>query len=83
MLPLAERGIVGRAVLVDLARHRGKPRLERGEPFGLDDLLDAARHQRVEIERHDIVLLRTGWLAAYYKEREEFERHPFSEPGLL
>ena len=83
VLPLAEHGVVGRAVLVDLARHRRKPRLDRGEPFGLDDVLDAARHQQVEIERRDILLLRTGWLAAYYTERDAFERHPFAEPGLL
>jgi kynurenine formamidase len=83
VLPLAQRGIVGRAVLVDLARDRGRPRLERGEPVALEDLLAAARRQGVEIERHDILLLRTGWLAAYYRERSEFEREPFNEPGLL
>ena len=83
VLPLAEHGVVGRGVLVDLARHRGKPRLDRGEPFGLDDLLDAAHQQDIQIERHDIVLLRTGWIAAYYAERDEFERLPYAEPGLL
>jgi len=80
--PLARRGIVGRGVLIDLARHRGRARLERGEAFGLDDLLAAAAGQRLEIERHDILLIRTGWLAAFYADRAEFEREPFEEPGL-
>jgi len=31
VLPIAERGIVGRAVLLDLARFRGKDSLERGD----------------------------------------------------
>jgi kynurenine formamidase len=82
VLPLAQRGIVGRGVLLDLARLRGKPRLDRDEAVGLGDLLAAADRQRVEIERHDILILRTGWLVAYYGEREEFERMPFAEPGL-
>ena len=83
VLPLARRGIVGRAVLLDIARHRGVARLERGETFGLDDLVGAAAGQGVEVERHDIVLLRTGWIAGFYEDREGFERPPWSEPGLL
>jgi len=83
VLPLAQRGIVGRAVLLDIARHRGKPRLGRGEPFGLEDLVGAAERQGVTVERHDIVVLRTGWLAGFYEERAQFEREPWSEPGLL
>jgi hypothetical protein len=31
VLPLAERGIVGRGVLIDMARHRGKKSLDPGE----------------------------------------------------
>jgi hypothetical protein len=30
-------------VLIDMARHRGKPSLERGETFTHEDLLAAAR----------------------------------------
>ena len=29
------------------------------------------------------MLLRTGWSAGFYENREEFERPPWSEPGLL
>ncbi len=33
ILPIAERGVVGRAVLIDMARHRGKSVLDKGETF--------------------------------------------------
>ncbi|HKY92426.1 MAG TPA: cyclase family protein, partial [Nevskiaceae bacterium] len=47
VLPLAERGIVGRGVLIDVARHRGKKCLEVGETFTHEDLLAAAKKQGV------------------------------------
>jgi kynurenine formamidase len=83
VLPLAERGIVGRGVLVDLARATGKESLGRGEPVELSDLLAAARRQRLEIEKRDILLLRTGWLALHERDPAEFAREPFAEPGLV
>src|SRR3954447_19174812 len=33
---IARRGVVGRGVLIDMARHRGKKALDRGETFGVD-----------------------------------------------
>jgi kynurenine formamidase len=83
VLPLAERGIVGRGVLIDLARATGRAALGRDERVELSDLLAAARSQGVEIEKHDILLLRTGWLGEYERDREEFVRAPFAEPGLI
>jgi kynurenine formamidase len=83
VLPLAERGIVGRGVLVDLARARGKASLERDEPVELADVLSAVQSQGVEIEKRDILLLRTGWMATYERDRAAFMRRPFAEPGLV
>jgi kynurenine formamidase len=83
VLPIAERGIVGRGVLIDMARHRGKPRLERNEAFRLEDVLAAAMSQHVEIEPHDILLIRTGWLQTFYDDRAAFYAEPFLEPGLM
>jgi kynurenine formamidase len=83
VFPLAEHGIVGRATLLDIARHRGKARLEQAEAFGLADLLATADSQGSVIERHDIVVVRTGWLSAYYNDRQAFDAEPFREPGLL
>lgn len=54
------RGIVGRAVLVDIARHLGVEHLDPGFPIGPDELDGAARAQDVAIGSGDIVLVRTG-----------------------
>lgn len=82
VLPLAERGIVGRGVLIDMARHRNKKSLDPGETFTHEDLLAAAEKQGVKIEKHDILVIRTGWIAAFYeKDRVEFYKN-FVEPGL-
>jgi kynurenine formamidase len=83
VLPLAERGIVGRAVLIDVARARGRVSLERDEPVELADVLAAAGDQGVAIEHGDILLLRTGWLAAYYEDPSAFRQAPLAEPGLV
>jgi kynurenine formamidase len=83
VLPLAERGIVGRGVLIDLPRAQGRTSLARDERVELADLLAAAERQGVTIEQHDILLLRTGWLAEYERDRDEFTRAPFAEPGLI
>jgi kynurenine formamidase len=84
VLPLANRGIVGRAVLVDIARYRNVDALDRGEEFTLDEMLDAARSQDLTIHPHDVLLVRTGWIPMFYeKGAAEFYRPPFEEPGLL
>jgi kynurenine formamidase len=82
VLPIGERGVVGRGVLIDMARHRGKDVLEPGETFSHTDLLAAAQQQRVSIEKRDILLVRTGWIGSFYKrDRAEFYKD-FKEPGL-
>ncbi|KQS03677.1 metal-dependent hydrolase [Sphingomonas sp. Leaf357] len=82
VLPIAERGVVGRAVLIDIARHRGKRVLDRGETFDHTDLLAAAAVQGVDIEKRDILIIRTGWIGAFYEMgAAEFYRD-FREPGL-
>jgi len=79
---LAKRGIVGRGVLIDMARHRGKESLEPHETFGADDLEAAAEAQGVVIEPHDNLLIRTGWLKLFFdKGADEFYKD-FVEPGL-
>lgn len=83
IMPIAERGIVGRAVLLDIASLRGKAVLSPGETFGLDDLLESAEAQQVDIKKRDILLIRTGWIGSYYAgDVEKFHSSPFIEPGL-
>jgi kynurenine formamidase len=83
VLPLAERTASGHAVLLDVARWRNKPRLGRGELITLKDVLDCAAYQKVKIQKHDILLIRTGWLQMFYDEGPaKFYEPPFIEPGL-
>jgi kynurenine formamidase len=82
VLPIAERGVVGRGVLIDMARHRGKRTLERAETFTHLDLLDAARAQGTEIEPRDILLIRTGWMGHFYEVPNSEFYADWNEPGL-
>jgi kynurenine formamidase len=84
ILPIAEKGIVGRAVLLDVARLRGKASLERGETFTHDDLLAAAAAQAVEIRKRDILLIHTGWIGLYFRDQQAFygDGKGWLEPGL-
>ncbi|MCR6497407.1 cyclase family protein [Shinella sp. CPCC 101442] len=82
VLPLAERGIVGRGILIDMARHRGKDVLGKGETFDHGDLMAAAEAQGVRIERHDVLLVRTGWIGSFYRRDPNEFYADFIEPGL-
>lgn len=82
ILPIAERGVVGHGVLIDMARYYGKENLERGETFSHEDLQDAARAQGVEIHPRDIIVIRTGWLGYYYRTTPEEFYEGWHEPGL-
>lgn len=65
----AERGIVGRAVLADVARWRdqhGRPiRPGESDPITADDLATCLADQQTTVETGDILLVRTGWMAWY------------------
>jgi kynurenine formamidase len=82
VLPLAQKGIVGHAVLLDVARYRGVPYLPMHSHVSLDDLLGAAKRQKVELQQHDILVLRTGILQAFYEKGPEEFYGDFDEPGL-
>lgn len=73
-------GVVGRGVLLDVARHRGVESLELGEVISPNDLNATAEEQGTELLPGDIVLLRTGWWEKYMREgsREAFWA---GEPG--
>jgi kynurenine formamidase len=83
ILPIAERGIVGRGVLLDLARHRGKPYLDSGETYSHEDMIAVAQAQGVTIRKHDIVLVRTG-RTVFFEQTPVAEFHAsWPEPGLI
>lgn len=80
--PIAVRGVVGHGVLLDMARHRNKSVLDKGETFTHEDLMACAQAQGTTIGKRDILLVRTGWIGSFYTTpREEFY-DGFIEPGL-
>jgi kynurenine formamidase len=52
--------MVGRGVLLDVARHKGVESLEDGYGIGTGELEKCAADQGVEIQRGDFVIIRTG-----------------------
>jgi kynurenine formamidase len=53
--------LVGRGVLLDVAKYKGIDPLPSNYWITLDDLLNTAKAQQVEIQKGDILLVRTGW----------------------
>jgi len=80
--PIAEKGVVGRGVLIDMARARGKSALDKGETFNHTDLLAAAAAQGVEIHKRDVLLIRTGFVETFYAHGAPKFYEGFQEPGL-
>lgn len=81
----AARGLAGRAVLVDVARHLDlDPTTNRG--ITADELDATLAAQATTIETGDVLLLRTGWLA-WYRTTDEATRQALpgdlKAPGLL
>src|SRR6201981_3497912 len=62
--------LVGRGVLLDIARFRGVDWLQDGEGISNDELDKCAKDQNVEIRRGDFVILRTGQLGRCLKENK-------------
>jgi len=52
--------MVGRGVLLDVARFKGVDSLEDGYGITIDDLNDTAKAQGVEVRRGDFIIVRTG-----------------------
>jgi kynurenine formamidase len=80
--PIAEKGIVGRGVLLDMARHSGKQTLDKGETFDHTDLQACAQAQGVELRPRDILVIRTGFLNLFHELGKEAFYDGFNEPGL-
>lgn len=61
------RGIVGRGVLIDIARYKGQEFLPEGYEITPDDLDAALAAQQVSVNSGDIVILRTGLLGEWLR----------------
>ncbi|WP_111510105.1 cyclase family protein [Mycobacterium kyogaense] len=80
----AERGIVGRGVLIDVDRYLRS--IDRsldhagGEAIPISIVAEAARHQRVELRHGDILMIRTGWLHHHLVESTPEQRQRNTNP---
>ena len=72
--------IVGRGVMIDIARQMGVEHLSAGQPITSDDIKAAMKAQNVSINEGDIVLLHTGYTDA--KLKSEPELWAGSIPGI-
>jgi len=53
--------LIGRAVIIDMAKHMGKDVLAAGEHFGEAEITAAMEAQQITVNEGDIVLFHTGW----------------------
>jgi kynurenine formamidase len=75
------KGIVGRGVLLDIARYRGVEWMQIGDVITPEDLDGAAERQGVEVRSGDIVLFRTGWRKKFLSDGDA-PGFMAGEPGL-
>ncbi|MCW3492661.1 cyclase family protein [Microbacterium sp. SSM24] len=82
---VAQRGIVGRGVLADVARYRdaaGRPiEQDSPEPIPVSDLTATLREQGTTLLHGDILLIRTGWLE-HIRRAGATRADPLASPGL-
>jgi kynurenine formamidase len=78
---IAAKGIAGRGVLLDIARHRKVDALQAGDAIYPAELEAVAKQQNVAVGAGDILLLRTGWLTTFtvHGSRERFWN---GQPGI-
>ena len=70
--------IVARGVLIDVAGYKGMPVLPDSYRILREDLEGALKHQQVQLQRGDVVLLRTGRM----REWPNHSEYTDSQPGL-
>jgi kynurenine formamidase len=66
----AKARMIGRGVLLDVARHKGVDWLADGHGISNQDLDDTARAQGVEVRRGDFVIVRTGQMERCLHEKQ-------------
>jgi kynurenine formamidase len=74
------RPIIGRGVLLDVARAKGVDHLPDRYEVTPEDLDLTLTSQGTELRSGDIVLVRTGWFASYY--RADPDTYFDSQPGV-
>lgn len=72
--------LVGRGVLIDMAKHKGVDAMAAGDAITDEDLKAAMEAQGVEVREGDVVLVHTGWTDA--KLESDPDAWVSGEPGL-
>ena len=78
---LARNGVVGRAVLADIATHEGVRNLPMHHQIKLEDILATLESEGIALRGGDILLLRTGVFRIFYDEGPKAFYEDFDEPG--
>lgn len=82
--PVADAGVVGRGVLLDVGREKGEDndRLPPNACVTLSDLRDTADAQGTDIRERDVLVVRTGSVARARDPDPRYEYDPLAEPGI-
>ncbi len=78
---VAQHGIAGRGVLLDIARYLDVDRLEAGQTITREMLEQTAERQGTRVEKGDVVLFRTGWMRCFTVDGDA-ARYWNGEPGI-
>ena len=78
---VAQHGVAGRGVLLDVARHLGVDRLEAGQEITRAMLEATAEAQGTAVAKGDVVLFRTGWMRCFTVDGNA-ARYWNGEPGI-
>lgn len=75
-------GLVGRGVLLDMAKFYGVDMIEEGKAYTADDIKAAAAKQGVELREGDVVLFNSNWMNLLDGPNADPKRFGAAEPGL-
>lgn len=75
-------GLVGRGVMLDMAKHFDTEMVESGTAYTEDDIKAAAEAQDVTIGEGDVVLFNSNWMDLLEGDGADPERFGATEPGL-
>ncbi len=75
-------GLVGRGVMLDMAKHFGVDMVESGTPYTEEDIKAAAEAQGVTLGEGDVVLFNSNWMNLLDGDNADPERFGATEPGL-
>lgn len=80
---LGHHGLVGKGILLDIARHRGVDHLPPRARITLEELQACAAEQGLSLDGREIVLLRTGVLEVFYESGPDAFYETYSDDGML